>query len=760
MDSSNFRNEIRIDRANNNVGLAVLTNLFLTFLVYIIFSDNIALSLRTAVLLGLNVFISLMRLLYLWMVRSSHMDKFSMKAFVWFHLSILLSAVTWGFIFLHLYITVDSSRILVLLALLFGLATGGVINLSSRFSIAFVYFNLVLSPLFIYMAIIEDNFFFSHAQMMLVYYLFLTFWSYQLSREAGINLGLKVRHLNNREKFLLNEKRYRTIFEEAPTGIFYYNKDLIIQNCNASFVQILQADQDLLIGLDLNTIPDKRGLPAIKSPLNNEKGFYEGPYHTVHSDIDIWVSLKTTPLSGKNSELIGGVGIIEDLTVRNRIKQEIEYQAYHDSLTKLPNRKLMMDRLEQALHSAQRHGYLGALLFLDLDKFKLINDTLGHRTGDLLLVEVAGRLRKLLREEDTVARIGGDEFVILLPNLDENQEKALQFTNLVNSKIHDALSDSILVDGQSIQTSTSIGVYIFSEEDSSAGHILKAADTAMYNAKDLGRNRSSYFHAGMEEVIRQKMILEVELKEALKHNQLEIYFQPIVETGSERIVAAEALLRWNHAERGFICPEEIIEAAESSNQIIALGDWIVERVLAIYGEWLERGLVSLEYVSINISIKQILNSGFAAKMIRTVSESTVPMKNIVLEITESVLISDFERTVKAIRTLRKAGIRFALDDFGTGYSSLGYLKRLPMDKLKIDRSFTQSLLTSRDDFILVETILSIAEYFQLDVITEGVEEQAQVEKLKEMGCPLYQGYFCSMPLPEDKFLKLLKDRSL
>ncbi|MBF9014340.1 MULTISPECIES: EAL domain-containing protein [unclassified Oceanispirochaeta] len=747
--------ELRFQSIHDSFLKGIIANLAAVVLTGILFSEYIFAE-GISLVLGLLLLINIIRLPYVFMIRKSLLDRNSTLALFWGFGSLHFSTLCWAAVILILYPHIETSQYLIFLVIIQALATGGMINLSVSLPLSLIHVNILMLPM-IYISSVDtaasNN---MHQPLVLfLYYIFLVFWSFTLNRHINNTFHLKLKHISSLEKNVLNERRYETIFEEAPAGIFYYDLGLIIQNSNSSFTQILQVESGSMNGFDMHNLPDKRVFSTLNSVTGNEKGFYEGPYHTAHSKNDIWISLRTSPILGNSGELMGGVGIVEDLTERIRIQNRIEYQAYHDTLTDLPNRQLLKDRLEQALKSVQRHGHLGGLLFLDLDKFKLINDTMGHRMGDLLLIEVARRLKLLLREEDTVARLGGDEFIVLLPNLDISAEKAVQYTDLVCGKIHDALSNPISLDKQNIQTSTSIGVYVFTSDDDSAEHILKSADTAMYDAKDMGRNRSSYYHSGMEENLKKRMVLEVELKEALKNNELSIYYQPIVETDNEKIVAAESLLRWNHSTKGFISPEDIINAAESSNQILILGDWIVGQVLSQFREWLDRGITELEYLSINISMKQILQPGFAEGMISKIRESGVPPHMIVLEITESVLISDFDMTVSKIRTLRKEGVQFALDDFGTGYSSLSYLKRLPVDKLKIDRYFTQTLLTNHDDYVLIKTILSIAEYFNLSVITEGVEEQAQVEKLKEMGCPLYQGYFCSKPVPPQDFIKLL-----
>lgn len=757
MSKNNSVRELRLKNINDNYIKGVISNIIAVFITGSLFSDCLIIN-GIAAYLGLIIFFNVIRIPYIVLIKNKTINPESRLAAVWAYSTLHLSTLSWGMVILNLYPHIESSQYLMFLLIIQALAMGGMMNMSASLPLSLIHVNILMIPL-IYIAYtvtgITEN---MHQPLVIfLFYLFLIFWSLTLNRQITGTFKLKLKNIKSLEERLLIDRRYKTIFDEAPTGVFYFDTDLVIQDCNRSFSKILQVKPGQLLGQDMHNLSDKRLYPTLKAVTRNEKGSYEGPYLTTFSRKELWISLRTSPIQGKEGEVLGGVGIVEDHSERIRIQNKIEYQAYHDTLTDLPNRQLLRDRLEQSLKSVQRHGHLGALLFLDLDKFKLINDTLGHRMGDLLLIEVAKRLTRLLREEDTVARLGGDEFVVLLPNLDISAEKAIQFTDLVCGKIHNALSKPIALDNSNIRTSTSIGVYVFTSDDDSADHILKSADTAMYNAKDLGRNRSSYYHSGMEENLKEKMVLEVELKEALNNDELSIFYQPIVAIEENKIIAAESLLRWNHSTRGFISPEDIISAAESSNQILDLGNWIISRVFRQFKEWIDEDRIDLEYLSVNISMKQILQPDFADVLLGKIDEYGIPPHKIVLEITESVLMSDFDMTVSKIRALRKRGVKFALDDFGTGYSSLSYLKRLPVDKLKIDRFFTQTLLTNHDDYVLIKTILSIADYFNLKVITEGVEEKAQVETLKGMGCSWYQGYFCSEPVPPEEFLKLFQD---
>ncbi len=640
--------------------------------------------------------------------------------------------------------------------ILAGVISAAIVSFSKRYILALSYTQIVLIPLILRNFLNPSEIQIEVILLILFYNFFICTTSYRISRQVRNNLILAYNFTQAEEELNLSEQRFETIFHQAPTGIFYYDSDLILHECNEGFSKIINSPKNRVRGLKLKGIPDTRVLPAIEKAIGGENGYYEGPYNTI-SELSLYITLRTSPIRDSAGSVTGGVAIVEDITEKTRIQQEIHHQAYHDALTGLPNRQLMRDRLSQALKSAQRHNHKGVLLYLDLDKFKQINDSMGHQTGDILLKEVASRLLSELRDEDTVSRMGGDEFVILLPEIITDMDSSVIFARTVADKIHATLGRPFLLKDQSYHTSASIGVIIFDGEEQSPETVLKYADTAMYNAKEEGRNRTSFFHKEMDTLMREQVSLEADLKKALEEDGLEIFLQPIVDINENRISGAEALLRWFHPEKGFISPEKIILTAENTGQIVPLGSWIMEKSLSIYAGWIKSREFLLDYLSINISIKQMMQPDFVEKTIECIRDSAIPPERIVLEITESILITDFDNTVKKMKLLREFGVHFALDDFGTGYSSLSYLKKLPLDKLKIDRIFTENLLSDPDDYALVETIMGIASHFDLKVITEGVEEAPQVDVLREMGCPFYQGYFCSKPISPADFLKFARD---
>lgn len=449
--------------------------------------------------------------------------------------------------------------------------------------------------------------------------------------------------------------------------------------------------------------------------------------------------------------------VTNDITARKEIEEKMQHMAYHDALTGLPNRMHLIERLDNEVRRAHRHGYHGAVLFIDLDHFKNINDSLGHPVGDLVLKQVAQRLQKVVREEDLVARLSGDEFVVVLTVLDNDLDAAGIKAAEVAEKIRKSLSEPYPYKDTHLYISCSVGIVVYPDNDSSAEELLRFADTAMYQVKDKGRNAIEFFNLGMTDKASHQLRLEAELHRALEQQQLELYFQPKINLSTGRISGGEALLRWNHPQRGVVTPREFIPVLEASGLMIDVGEWVIEegcrglRALAQAGLWSEDMRLSL-----NISPRQFLGSSFVQHMAQTLEAIPIPPNSLELELTESVVIRSVEETITIMTALAAMGIEFALDDFGTGYSSISYLKRLPVTTLKIDYSFIRDIVHDRNDRVLVETIITMGHLLDLAVVAEGVETQRQLEILSGYGCDYYQGYYYSPAVPLQQFMELLQ----
>ena len=452
----------------------------------------------------------------------------------------------------------------------------------------------------------------------------------------------------------------------------------------------------------------------------------------------------------------GGLVITyHDVTDLRRATAEIENLAFYDPLTGLPNRRLLLDRLGQASVLAQRSGQLGALLFLDLDQFKALNDTLGHEVGDELLIQVAQRLRACVRVADTVARLGGDEFVVMLNDLGTRAEEAAQLAQRIGEKILASLAEPYQLQGHEHQSHCSIGATVFGSSLQSATEVLKQADIAMYQVKARRGNGLCFFDPRMQVAINDRAQLEADLHEALAHEQFALHYQPQF-TLEGCIVGAEVLLRWQHPQRGMVPPGQFIAVAEESDLILHIGLWVLRTACAQMAAWQDEPQCSHLQLSVNVSARQFRHPDFVRQVTDALQETGAKAHLLTLELTESLVLDNVDESIEKMHQLRTKGVRFSVDDFGTGYSSLAYLTRLPLHQLKIDQSFVRNLGTRETDDVIVQTIIGMGRNLDLEVIAEGVETQEQKDFLALHGCDLYQGFLLGRPMPLDTFDALMK----
>lgn len=557
------------------------------------------------------------------------------------------------------------------------------------------------------------------------------------------------------QKLVEDQLRQSAVIVEnmADAAIITDEKNNIIQ-INRAYTEITGYTSEEVIGTNPKVMRSEEHEPSFYVNLWKEvfgKGMWQGEIWSKRKNGEPFPAWSTiTSVQNAEGKEVNYIQVFSDISSIKRSQEKLDFLAHHDPLTGLPNRIFFNDRLDHALQHAKRDQKKVAVIFIDLDRFKTINDSLGHPVGDLVLQEAARRIKGSLRAADTVARLGGDEFILLIENVKKPQDVAV-----VAKKLLTALSQAFLLKEHELHLSASVGISLYSNDGEGSETLIRNADTAMYRAKEEGRNNFQFYTSSLTMAACERLTLQTALHHALQKNEFLLHYQPQYSLKTEKITAAEALIRWNNPDLGFISPDKFIPQAEESGIILSIGEWVLETACRQMYQWLKTGYV-LDHVSVNVSGIQIQRGNIVESVTHILKKTGLPASRLEIEITESTAMQQLDRVIKDLGALSQMGVSISIDDFGTGHSSLSYLKRLPLNNLKIDRSFVRDIPTDKNDSAIARAVIALGQSLELGVIAEGVETKEQQQFLADLGCDAAQGYLFSRPVSAEQVTKLLK----
>ncbi|MCE8033646.1 EAL domain-containing protein [Billgrantia tianxiuensis] len=677
-----------------------------------------------------------------------------LQRFAW---GAVMAGLLWGVAGASMFTMEHHGQLAALAIVLTGIAAGGVTTLSSVMWMAPLFVLPTMLPLLVQLLLQGTSLSLLLAAMVMLFLGLVLTINRRLYRTITDNISLRLVVSSRERQLRVSEARYRAIFRHTPLGVMHFDREGRVVDCNEMCLDILGTSRKRLLGMNLLTqLSDERVTGAIRDALESGTGYFEGTYRTVVSGKQTPLRAFYSALRNESGEVVGGVAVIEDFTERKLAEETIHRQAYYDPLTDLPNRRLLIETLASTIRDRRDDGRVGLVMFLDLDRFKIINDTLGHAVGDELLRQVSKRLLLSIDQDAMAARLSGDEFVVMMPALSSDREAEIQRAEHRAERLLTTLRRAYDLGGQRISVTPSIGYTLFPLADEDVGDVLRHADTAMYQAKLKGRAQICGYEPSMQTQMSWRLEMEQALRRALAEDQLSIAFQPQLDERG-RVVGGEALMRWQHPRHGWVSPEVFIAIAEESDLIVELETWMLDRCCELLSRLPAETLPRL---SVNISVRHFTQPGFVEGLTWVTGTHGIEPSRLIVEFTESIMIDGLQDAAERMQALKRLGVQLALDDFGTGFSSLAYLKSLPLDELKIDRSFVSNLDTDGSDAAIAETILAMAQHLGIDVVAEGVENRAQHEFLLARGCRLFQGYYFHRPMPAEAFEALLAGREV
>ncbi|CAA6805253.1 MAG: diguanylate cyclase/phosphodiesterase (GGDEF & EAL domains) with PAS/PAC sensor(s) [uncultured Sulfurovum sp.] len=602
--------------------------------------------------------------------------------------------------------------------------------------------NLSIILLFLFIIIANISCFFINSKIISKYL-------HQLFHETHTS---QERYHEAQDLLVAKEEKLSSLLEQAPIGIFYYDNDLNILRHNTMFKKLFGVEEKLE-SFNLNNIEDKKALNLLKQVLivPSEKETI-GSFNFSFAKKEMWVEITCSSLLNDNDEIIGGIGAIEDKSTEHFAYEKINYVSLHDALTSLPNRRSYQEYMEDLISKVEHIDYYSFLFYMDLNRFKQINDTFGHIVGDKLLLEVADRLRSLNIKNKYLSRIGGDEFITLVPFYTKDPIIAKGKAQDIALKIKALFTDAFHIEGLDLFMTTSIGIVLIEPNSNNTEQIIRQADMAMYQTKREGLNNIRFYDHSLDVEQQELTSLQHDLKDAIDNGELELYYQPIVSITNNSLNAVEALVRWHHPTKGIVMPNKFLPMATESGLITKVGWWVAREVCKQLALWKEAKIINFEYISVNINTRQLNEVNFVEQFDACIKKSGIKPSLLKLELTETTLLDNFEKTQTIIQRLKSNGVECSIDGFGTGYSSLSYLKKFAFKVLKIDKVFTQDILTNKDNQELVKSIIAIGQQFNYKVIIEGVETEQQREEIMNIDSTIYyQGFLCSKAIPAQEF---------
>ena len=560
------------------------------------------------------------------------------------------------------------------------------------------------------------------------------------------------RYQRTKEQLATKEKKLTAFFKQAPIGLFYYNHNLTILRYNSMFKKLLGLNRNLE-NFNLNQIKDKEVVNKLKKVLtiSSEKESIGSSNITFRED-SIWIELTCSSLYDENNKIIGGIGTIEDKSMEHTAYEKINYISLHDALTDLPNRRNYQSYMQKMIAKVEHIDHYSILFYMDLNHFKQINDTFGHTVGDKLLLEVASRLKALKIHNKYLSRIGGDEFIMLIPFYTKEYKIARREAKNIALEIKEIFNEAFHIEGLDLYMTSSIGIVLIEPNSNDTEQIIRQADMAMYQTKREGLNNIRFYDHSLDLEQQELTSLQHDLKSAIENNELELYYQPIVSINNNTLNAVEALVRWNHPTKGLILPDRFIPMATESGLITKVGWWVAKEACRQLYVWKNAHIINFEYISININARQLNEINFVEQLDKCIKKGDISPSLLKLDLTETTFLDNFEKTQEIIKNLKKRGIECSIDDFGTGYSSLSYLKKMAFRVLKIDKIFINDILINKDSQELVKSIIAIGKQFNYKIIIEGIEKESQREELRKIDDSIfYQGYLCSKAIPAKEF---------